>query len=1120
MNLKKSTHYISCFFMRSAMCLMLAGLLQQAHARPMQDSASVNIQGRNMTVAQIFNSLQQQTGYIVFYNNNILNDQRRLDVHFRHADVQEVMNFVTRGLDLNYVIKNRFILLTKKEATTTVAEPQKSSMTANPPPDTAITGTVRDEKGAALPGVSITIKGSSTGTITAADGTYSISVPDMHGILVFSFVGYTTREAAINNRQKIDMSLSPSVSSLNQLVVVGYGTEKKGDITGAQSSISADAVAKRPITQLTQALQGTASGVAVTSANGQPGQGPRVKIRGANSITGSNEPLYVTDGNIGAAPDDPNDIESIEILKDAAATAIYGSRGSNGVVLITTKSGHAGQMRVNFNTWIQQAQMPKKLHLMNAYQFANAVDSQYVHQGSAAPFSDDQLQYFKENGGTDWQDELFQKAWVKYYGLDISGGSQAVQYRVSLSYLDQPGTILNTWYKRTTFRSNLDAQLNSKMHVKMIIAASLPESHNNVYGGGLTDPFNQAVEWDPTSPLKDSAGNYISKSGYASIQFNPVEQAVNQAADSKSTNIHGNLTFTYDIFNDLTFTSTDVYSIGQNYNQNYFGPGTSNYDSKSDYISNSTSRSRSYLSSNFLTYKHAFGDHSLTATALYEVSAGKSMNFTATSKGLSTYALGYYNLSLGTTQQNASGYSADALVSYMGRINYSYKDKYYVSASLRSDGSSHLTNKWSTFPSLGLAWNATNEDFLKDSKAISLLKLRASYGKTGNQNVGAYSTIAQITTGGSQGNYYYAGGNANGAGVPSVATPLGTGVSQTLKWETKSAYDVGADIGFLKGRLEFTADAYWNTVNDLLYPHPASQYDNGGSYQANIGSISNKGVEFSVGGTPVSNSAVTWHVNLNVSINRNKVVSLGDLPDTVFLGGGNNTINDALVVGKPLGEFYGFKFLGTWKMADSAEARHVYNMQPGDAKYLDLNKDSTYSSADNVLLGNATPKFTFGFASDVSWKNFTLSFLFQGQYGSEVYSETLAYLWGGLGDMKNATTIEAVPENLWSPEHETNNPAWSNTGHNYNNSSRYVYNSSYVKLKNLSLSYDVPQTFLDRFKIRSLQLYVSGQNILVITPYKGYDPEIDDGGNAIQQGQEFGIIPNPKTYTFGIRLGL
>lgn len=992
-----------------------------------------------------------------------------------------------------------------------------------------VKGKITDENNKALAGATVTLKGTTVTTSTDEAGNFQINTGDqVNPVLVVTFVGYLNEEYPVKGRSDLTIRLQQDARTLGDVIVVGYGTVRKRDITGASSTIKAEEIAKRPLVRLEQALQGTTAGVAVTSPNGQPGQGLRVKIRGANSITGSTEPLYVIDGNIGAGSDvNVNDVESIEILKDAASTAIYGSRGSNGVVLITTKSGSLGKAKIGLSVWAQKDKIPKELSLMGPYDFARSVNAQFVAQGSTPAFTDAQLQDFKTGAvkGTDWQRALHTEPWVENYQLDLSGGSDAVKYYFSLGYLNQPGIILNQWYKRTSFRSNIDVKLNNRMNVKFLVTATIPQSHNNSYGGGLGDPFNQAVEWDPTSPIRDPAtGNFITHSKYASIQFNPIAQALSQQRDNISTNLSGTGTLTYRILDDLTFTSTNVYSLRMGYGQQVDGPGTSAYDSKSDNAQTNSNRFWGYLSSNFLTYKHRFGDHSITATAVYELSADQNTNVNATAKNLTSYALGYYNLGLGSTQQTSSGYTANALVSYVGRIYYSYKDKYILSASIRDDGSSHLTQKYSTFPSVGAAWNLKKENFLENSDVFSDLKLRASYGQTGNQAVGAYSTIPRINVGGgnNQNNYYFGGGTSNppGAGNPSVAVSLGTPVSTSLKWETKATYDAGLDVAFLKGRLTIVVDAYTSKVTDLLYNVPAPQYLGGGSYAANIGSLSNKGIEFAIGGTPVSNPKVRWTTNFTFSMNRNKVLDLGGL-DNILAIGGNNTYNAMLKVGQPLGEFVGYKFLGTWKTKEAAQAA-LYGSKPGDAKYEDLNGDHAYTAADYQPLGNATPKYTYGFINDISYKDFTFSFMFQGQQGSQVFSQTLAYLWGGLGDMKNATTTEAVPENLWSPGHETDNPAWSNTGHNYNGSSRYVYNSSYTKLKNISLSYRVPANALRRLNVNSLEVYISGQNLWVITPYKGYDPEIDQQptGNAISQGQEFGVIPNPKSYTFGLRLVL
>ncbi len=998
-----------------------------------------------------------------------------------------------------------------------------------------VKGKITDENNKPLAGATVALKGTPVTTTTDESGAFQINTGTQTApVLVVSFVGYLNLEYPVKGRTDFTISLQPDTRTLGDVVVVGYGTQKKSDITGASSSIKAAEIAKRPLVRLESALQGTTSGVAVTTANGQPGTAPRVKIRGANSITGSTEPLYVIDGNIGSGSDvNPNDVESLEILKDAASTAIYGSRASNGVVLITTKSGQTGKPKIGFSAWTRNDRIPRELSLMDPYNFALAVNNQNVSTGGAAAFSDQQLADLKSGAvkGTDWQKALQRKPWVQNYQLDLSGGSEAVRYYFSLAYLDQPGMILNQWYKRTSFRGNVDVKVNDRLNVKFIISAILPQNHNTNYGGGLGDPFNQAVEWDPTSPIRDANGNFISHSKYASIQFNPIAQALNQQHDNfdggnaLTNNYSGSAILTYRLLKDLTFTSTDVYGLGYGFAQGLDGPGTAAFDNGSDNAVTISNRNKSYLSSNYLTFKHTWGDHTLNATALYELSSNESNVVNATARKLSSYSLGYYGLGLGATQQTNATYTEDAMVSWMGRIFYTYKNKYTLSASMRADGSSHLTNKWSSFPSVGVNWNMKKEKWLEDSKIFSDFKIRASYGETGNQNVPAYSTIQKYNVGGTAGsgqyNYYYTGGTPTGPGTPSVATTVGDPVTKTLKWEIKKTVDAGVDMAFLNGRLTFTVDAYHANVTNLIYNRPASEIVGGGTFQANIGSLTNQGLEFGIGGSPVATRDLKWTTNLNVSINRNKITSLGGL-DNIQLFGGNNTFSTELKVGQPLGEFVGYKFLGTWKTSEAATA-YLYNKsQPGDSKYLDVNNDHSIDASDYVPLGNATPKYTFGFINDIGYKDFTLSFMFQGQQGSQIFSQTLAYIQGGQGDINNATSADAEVQKLWSPANQTNTPAWGVNGSHKNNSSRYVYNSSYTKLKNLSLTWRVPAATAQRMRLNNLEVYVSGQNLWVITPYKGYDPEVDNQptGNAISQGQEFGVIPNPKSYTIGLRLSL
>jgi len=973
-----------------------------------------------------------------------------------------------------------------------------------------VKGTVTDEGNQPLPGATVRVKASTVSAITDASGNFQINTGEQASpVLIISYIGYVEQEVAVNGAT-ITIRLKTDAHSLNDVVVVGYGVQRKRDVTGATSTVRSEEIVKRPLVRVEQALQGTTSGVQVASNNGQPGAGLSVRIRGVNSITGSNEPLYVIDGYIGGSVEslNPNDIESMEILKDASATAIYGSRGSNGVVLVTTKSGKEGKTHVDFSTWFSKASVPKQLDLMNAYDFARTVNTQFQLSGNPPAFTDAQLQELQSKGGTNWQKELQQSPWIQNYQLSVSGGNTGVRYMFSFNHLDQPGLILNQYYKRTTLRSNVDVKLNDKMDLKVNVTALFPQNRNTQYPGDLIDPFAQATQWDPTSPVRNADGKYILSAQYGSIQINPVAQASNQLVDNSATNLTGTGVFTWRILPGLSFTSNNTYEIQWSLNQQLFGKETSLGMSGRDFASQGNTRYRSYQNSNFLTYRGDFGDHSLTVTALYEQQNRRNINSNAQGVNLISYVNGYYNIGLGSTQLVSSGYWADALQSYMGRVNYAYKNKYLLTAAVRVDGSSHLLDKYSTFPSLALGWNIAKEGFMQDNRIFSDLKLRASFGVTGNQAVNPYATIPQISTGAP---YYFDGSK------PTVTTPLGSPVSTSLKWERTEQYDAGLDAAFLKGRLTFTVDAYHKKIKDLLYYFQAPFYNSGATYARNIGSVENKGLEFALGGTPISTKKLTWSSNLIASINRNKVVDLGGLDNIVVNNIGSPQSNVSILkIGQPLGEFYGYKFLGTWKAKEAAEAA-LFGMKPGDAKYVDVDGDKKYTAADLQTIGNGTPKFTFGFINDIKYDNFTLSFMFQGATGYQIYSQTLAYVWGGLGDARNATTQDAL--DIWTPTHETDNPTFSKSSTNFINSSRYVYNASYMKLKNLSISYHIPESLLSKVKLRNLEVYVSGQNLFTVTSYPGYDPEITNATNAITQGLEMGVIPNPRTYTFGLRAG-
>jgi TonB-linked SusC/RagA family outer membrane protein len=1055
---------------------------------------NVNLDIREKSVREVLKTIEQQSQVRFFYSDDLLAMNELIDVKADNKNILSVLDDIFSNSPLAYkAFDNNLIVIAPRQ----MLQQQK------------ITGIVTDKKsGDALPGVNVVVQGTTSGDITDANGKYTIAVTNNNVNLEFSFIGYEKVTVPINGQSVINVQLVNNSTLLDEVVVVGYGVQRRRDVTGATTTLKSDVIASRPITRIDQALQGTTPGVSVSSNSGQPGTMLSVRIRGTNSITGSNDPLYVIDGYIGGNIESisPEDIESMEILKDASATAIYGSRGSNGVVLITTKTGKEGKMKVDFNTWFSKASMPKYLDLMNAYDFASTVNAQFAANGQAPAFSDAQLQTIKANGnGTDWQKAVTQSPLIQNYQLSVSGGTSVVKYLFSGSFLDQPGLLLNQWYKKGSFRANVDVKASEKIDLKFNLTGLQSQNRNTDYSGDLYDPFTLAFQWDPTTPIRDGNGNYNLHSSYGSIQINPVAEANNRMSDNTTNNFTGTGMVIYHILKSLTFTSSASYEGQFQYTPQLFGPQTNTGLSGNDHATVNNIRYRSFQNSNFFTYKNDFGDHSITLTALYEQLNRQNINVQAQANKLSSYANGYYNLGLGGTQTISSGYWSDALQSYMGRINYSYKQKYDLTASIRDDGSSHLTKKYSLFPSVALAWNINKESFLQDSKAISTLKLRVGYGKTGNQAVPAYATIPSIGVGIP---YYF-----NGT-TPTVTTPLGTAVSSDLKWETTTQYDAGIDAGFLKDRLTFTADIYNKKISDLLYDYPAPDYLGGGTYKRNIGSLGNKGIELSIGGVPVSTSALKWNTYFTISFNQNKVLDLGGLDNVQVNGVGSPQSGlSILKVGMPLGEFYGYHFLGTWKTSEAAEAA-LFGLKPGDAKYTDVNGDHSYTVADQMPIGNGMPKYSFGFTNDVTYGNFTLSFMFQGEHGNQIFSTSFPYTYGGLGDTKNATSVDA--KNMWTPTNETDFPVIGSTS-NKLNSSRYVYDASFIKLKNFSLAYHLPQSLLNKVNISNLEVYVSGQNILCFTKYKGYDPEVTTAQNAITQGLETGSIPNPKTLTIGLK---
>lgn len=978
-----------------------------------------------------------------------------------------------------------------------------------------VSGVVKDDKGISLPGVTIGIKGTSTGVVTDNQGHYSLKVPVENVTLVFSYVGYLKQEVAAKAGSQLDVTLVPDSKNLSEVVVVGYGTQKKSDLTGSLSSISSKDFKDQPVTRIDQALQGRAPGVQVVNNSGAPGGDVSIRIRGTNSILGDNNPLYVIDGFIGADFNNlnPDDIASIEILKDASSTAIYGSRGANGVVLITTKKGTSQKQEITLTPIYYNSQVLKRMDLLSASDFATTVNARDAAVGISPTFTQAQIDGFKATGGTNWQDLIFRNAPGKELKLSIAGGSTQTNYFISGDYLDQNGIVLNSNYKRYAIRSNINSKVSDKLAIRANISAIRRENLNN-NNQGINSPVNQALSWAPTTPVRDASGNYTIHDPLSSIYSNPVALATDQTNILNNSNLNINSGANYHFFKDL---SLDV-SFGADYQniqgEYYSGPSITN---NKPGASRTSAELFNLQNTNTLTYSHTFNQvHSLSITAVFEQQKYTSTSFNANANNLTFSNLGFDNLALSSSQSAGSSYSESALISYLGRINYAYKGKYLLTASVRRDGSSKFqpTNQESTFPSVGLGWKLSEEPFIKNLKVFDLLKLRGSWGLTGSQAINPYATLSTYLT-----DAFSASNSFNNNSAASGII-LGNAANPNLKWETTQAQDLGLDMSFFNERLNVTADAYIKNTKDLLLSLPLPAYAGGGNIVSNVGKMQNSGLEFNISGVPVSSGKFTWNSSLNISFQKNVVKNLGSL-SSIFTnsispsaGAGLSTQSEFVIkTGYALGSYWGLNYLGTWKPGEAAEAAK-YGQKPGDSHYQDLNGDHAINGSDFQIIGNGTPKQTLGWNNTFTYGNFSLNVFVQALLGFDKLDYSYASSITANADAKEATNAGILNRYITGVNETSNIPAFSTTNIDYFQSSRFLESGNFVRLKNLNFSYHLPKNALGNVDVK---FFVGATNLFTITKYKGFDPESTNSGSGtdVAQSIDMGSYPNSKTFNVG-----
>lgn len=971
-----------------------------------------------------------------------------------------------------------------------------------------VSGTVEDESGVGVAGANVIVKGTTKGAVTDFDGNFSI-VASSGDVLEVSFLGYVTQSVTLGSDTSISIILIEDAAQLDEVVVIGYGTARKKDLTGAVSRVTAESFENQPVTRVDEALQGRAAGVSVARSNGAPGGAIKIRIRGVNSISGNNDPLVVIDGVLGGdlSTLNPNDIATMDVLKDASATAIYGVRGSNGVILVTTKKG-SGKGKINVEFFTTISQVPDLLPTLQTDMatFTRVENERRTILGQSPIFTQTEIDALIATGGTNYQDEIFQTGISKNLQISASGSEGAIRYFLSGNYRNEEGTVINTGYDQVQVRSNIDAAVSDKLKVSLNLFGLRGEVKNNFqsFGSGQGSLVAKALTWDPTTPIFDENGNYNRRSikGIASLNLNPVLTLNESEIEDVNERLSGTLNATYQFTDNFSYTMILGTQIN-NYTVQRYSVETSNDTPAAIFSNNKTT---SYQLSNIFTWQKVFNDkHDVKLTGVQEFQNSKSKWSTWSADNL-LLPNGYY---FAETAQNGfianNNFGERELQSYMLRAEYILDGNLSITATGRYDGTSVFQpgNKWGFFPSIAAGY--TVNSLVENSDFLSNFKIRAGWGQVGNQAVATYGTFARL---GFNAYSFDGGSRLTGSFINQFA-------NQDLTWETTTQTNVGIDVGFNNGRGNFSLDGYQKVTEDLLLQTPVAGYNGGGIVNKNIGEVENFGIDIAIGYDIIQNEDLNWNANFALSYVQNEVTSLFDglqsIDGQFSAPGGQARRLNIIEVGEPIGQLNGATFLGTWKSSEAAEAAN-FGRVPGDAKYLrDADGNIVFGA-----IGNGQPTTTWGLNNTITYKNWDINIFFNGSHDFEIYNLTQAMIEGGAGDSRSFLSTNKV--NMWSPTNETDIP----NRVQFYNSSNYIEKGDFIRLSNLKIGY----TFEDFAGMEgsTLQVYGSGQNLFVITDYSGYDPEISsrrtNQGNAdVAPGINVGAYPNPRNITFGVKLG-
>ncbi|AYQ35617.1 SusC/RagA family TonB-linked outer membrane protein [Runella sp. SP2] len=1096
----------------------------------------VSVHVENQGVRQALTVIEKQIKIRFAYRPTALPADRKITLIASNEPLSEVLGKLTRSLRLRYEIIGQQIILTpEKEAAPVPASSGALPREAVVPLARKIGGVVNDESGTGLPGVSVVVKGTTRGTTTNADGRFDLEVPNDNATLVFSYLGYVTQEVMVGNQVQLTIALKVDAKSLEEVIVVGYGVQRKSDLTGAVGTVKGEALQERPSASLNQALSGRITGVNVSVNSGRPGGRANIRIRGNTSVSVANNPLYVIDGVIlnaadlanGSTPMDyinPNDIASIEVLKDASATAIYGARGANGVILVSTKRGSKDGGRVSYDTDFSVGVLPRKIPLLNSEEFLRIEDVAYENARKYDPVGWAGGKYvdpktkrtnpllFDSSGkplyNTDWQDESFRKALTQNHQLSFTGGNSKDNFGVYLGYRNEDGLMTGSWLKRFSGRFVVDSQIKKWLKVGGALSYNdQNESQVDPLGAGGIIAMRQVLEALPIIPVRYPDGRWGGNEDYPGMEGggNPIHVATERLYYLKTQTMLGNIYTNITLAKGLELRTTLGTNV-INQRNDYYGGRTLNYISRNQggdaYITNE--RHNSWQFENYLTYNTKFKSiHSINALLGLAWQHVDRFSSQARAQRFQDDYFQFNNLGAGAVAvAPTSSTSAYGLNSYFGRINYSLKEKYLLTFTGRIDGSSKFgsANRYAVFPSAALAWRVIDEDFMKGIPVISNLKLRTSYGLTGNSEITAYQALAGL------GNYSVIFNNTRqiGIGVNRLANP-------DLRWEKTAQVDAGIEVGLFNNRLNLEFDVYRKLTSDMLLSAPVPSSSGYTTVSQNIGSMENRGIELGINSVNVATPNFNWSTAFNISINRNKVIALT---------GGADIFNGSTIIreGQPVGSFFGFVHQGTWSLAEESEAAR-YLKKPGDIKYQDVNQDGVINDNDRVIIGKGIPDGFGTLSNTFSHKNLELMIDLQFMYGNDVLFRSKHSAEDRTGIANSFKTVL----NAWTPERQNTNIAQTrpvSAGYNTNNDTDRVQDGSFIRGRNLLLSYRFPTKMIEKIHLNRLRAFASVQNFFLRTKFEGYDPEVSTSGSAFDQGVDLYAYPKPRVFMVGLNIGL